>query len=242
MHELLRGIVAQTSKQDIEFLKQFEPDLFWQQYGKKILIGLAAILVLGLFVYYRQRQAAEQEETAAAQLASAQDPATLQRLAQEYRGRPIGAQALLQLAQLEARAGRYPEAAEAFKSFLAQYPSHPMTDTAELGLAAIQEAQGDFQGAKTQYEQIARNRPGSYTAIAAKLGYARCCEALGLTKEALQAYEELRPQVRGSAWETEVNLRWMVLSRSQPSAAAPSESAEVKPVTAPPEPVSAGRP
>ncbi len=234
--------MADTSKQDIEFLKQFEPDVFWQQYGKKILTGLAVILAVGLFVYFRQRQAAEQEQTAAAQLAGAQDPGTLQRLAQEYRGRPIGAQALLRLAHLEAREGRYPEAAEAFKSFLAQYPSHPMTDTAEFGLAAIQEAQGDFQGAKTQYEQIARNRPGSYTAIAAKLGYARCCEALGLTKEALQAYEELRPQVRGSAWETEVNLRWMVLSRTQPPATAASEPAEVKPTIVPLEPSPATQP
>jgi TolA-binding protein len=232
--------VAETSKQDIEFLKQFEPDVFWQQHGKKILAGLAVALLVGLFMYYRQRSATEQAEAAAAQLAAARDPATLQRIAQDYRGQPIGAQALLRLAQEEAHAGRYPQAGEAYQSFLAQYPSHAMADTAQLGLAAVQEAQGDFQNAKMRYEQILRSRPGSYTAIAAKLGYARCCEALGLTKEAMQAYEELRPVTRGSAWETEVTLRWMVLSRSQPPAALPPAVPEagatptIVPLDAPP--------
>lgn len=222
--------MAEPNKQDAAFLQQFEPDVFWQQHGKKVLGGLAALAVVGFGAYYYQRQAAEQEEAAAAQIALAVDPATLQRLAQDFQGKPIGAQALLRLAEMQMLAGRNKEAGEAFQSFLTQFPNHPMTESALLGLAAAQESAGDFQAAKTQYQQILLSRPSSYVAIAAKLGAARCAEALGLTKEALQAYEELRPALRGSPWETEVNLRYMVLIRTQPAvSAAPAPAPAAQP-------------
>ena len=212
--------MADTSKQDVEFLQQFEPDVFWRQHGKKILAGLAVVVLVGLVVYYRQKQAAEQAEAAAAELATAASPAALQKLAEEFRGKEIGGQALLRLAELEARAGRYKEAGQAFQSFLAQYPNHPMIESAQLGLAVIQEAQGDLQGAKSQYQQILVGHPGGYTAVSAKIGLARCAEGLGLTKEAQQAYEELRAVTRGSPWETEIYLRSIVLGRTQPAAPA----------------------
>jgi TolA-binding protein len=211
------GIVAESNKQDVEFLQQFEPDVFWQKHSKQILTGAAIVVLIGLGVYFWQRQTAEQEEAAAAQLAAAIDPAALQRLAQDYRGKPIGAQALLRLAELEMQAGRNKEAGESFQSFLSQFPNHPMAESAQLGLAVVQESQGDFQGAKSQYQQVLLSHPSGFTAVSAKLGAARCAEALGLTKEALQAYEELRPVLRGSPWETEVSLRYMVLARSQPA-------------------------
>jgi len=212
--------VPDTSKQDFEFLQQFEPDVFWEQHGRKVLTGIAVVVLIGLGIYYWQRQAAEQEEAAAAQLAMAVDPAALQQLAQDFRGKAIGAQALLRLAELNIQAGRNKEAAEAFQSFLTQYPNHALSESAQLGLAAVQEAQGDFQGAKAQYQQILLGHPSGYTAVAAKLGTARCAEGLGLAKEALQTYEELRPIIRGSAWETEVYVRSMVLQRSQPAVTA----------------------
>src|SRR5436309_8253147 len=107
--------MAETNKQDLEFLKQFEPDVFWQQHGKKITTGVAVAALIGLFFYFRQKNAAERVESASAQLATARDSGTMQRLAQEFRGQSIGAQALLRLAQGEAQAGRHKEAAAAFQ-------------------------------------------------------------------------------------------------------------------------------
>jgi TolA-binding protein len=226
--------VAEPNKQDAAFLEQFEPDVFWQKHSKKVLTGLAVLAVIGLGVYYWQRQAAEQEEAAAAQLATAVDPASLQRLAQNFQGKPIAAQALLRLAEMEMQLGRYKDAGDAFQSFLSQFPGHPLTESAQLGLAVAQESARDFQGAKTQYQQVILGHPSSYTVIAAKLGAARCDEAMGLTKEALQAYEELRPVIRGSPWETEVNLRYMVLARSQPATpATPSSTGPAQSVVVP---------
>src|SRR5437867_2625220 len=218
MHRFFRGtIVAETTRQEAEFLQQFEPDVFWQKHGKKILIGVAAIVLIGLAAVYRQRLAAEQEEAAAAELAQARDPAALQRLAQDYRGQPLGAQALLRLAEERLQAGQYQEASATFQQFINEFPRHPMLESAQLALAATQEAQGNLEAARNQYQQIVLTSPKGYTAIAARLGAARCAEALGLTKEAQQIYEELRPITQGSPWETEVYVRWTVLSRSSGS-------------------------
>ena len=238
MHALFEGTVPETSKQDVDFLQQFEPDVFWQQHGKKILTGVAVVVLIGLAAYYWQKQAADQEEAAAAQLAIATDPAALQRLAQDYRGKAIGAQAQLRLAELYSQTGLYKESGDAFQAFLSQYPNHALTESAQLGLAAAQEAQGNFQEAKSQYQQILLGHPSGYTAAGAKLGMARCDEGLGLTKEALQAYEELRPVVRGLPWETEVYVRSMVLTRSQPPMS--SQSTNASPANSPVIPLSGG--
>ena len=43
--------MAETSKQDAQFLEQFEPNVFWQKHGRKILWGIGAVaLVVALFL------------------------------------------------------------------------------------------------------------------------------------------------------------------------------------------------
>jgi len=205
--------VAESTKQDFEFLQQFEPDVFWQQHGKKIMAAVAVVVAVGLIAYYRQQQAVEQEQLAATRLAQASDTGTLRQLAQEFRGKGLAAQALMRLAEAESQAGKYKEAAAAYQEFLGMFPNHSLVASAQLGLAVAQEAQGNFELAKGQYEQLVNARPNSYTVVAAKLGAARCAEALGQTKEALQRYEEVKPVIQSSAWETEVGVRYLVLSR-----------------------------
>lgn len=228
--------MAETPKQDVEFLQQFEPDVFWQQHGKKILIAVGAVVLIGLAVFYRQKLATEQEEAVAAEVSQTRDPAALQRIAQDYRGKPIGAQALLSLANVQIQSGQDKAAVDTFEQFLKEFPNHAMAESAHLGLAATQEAMGNFEAAKERYLQVASTFPNGYTAIAARLGAARCAEALGQTKEALQTYEELRPMVPGTPWETEVSIRSLVLGRTVSSAdvtnpppAAEPESAPIQP-------------
>ena len=222
--------MAETTKQDVEFLRQFEPDVFWQQHSRKIIAATAGVVLIGVVMFYRQRLIAEQDELAATRLAQANDAATLRQLAAEYRGKELAAQALLRLAGVESQAGHPKEAAEAYQQFLAEFPQHSLADSAQLGLAALQESQGSFELAKSQYQQLASTHPGSFTAIPARLGAARCAEELGQVKEARQLYEELRPVLRGSPWETEVTLRYMVLSRL-PGASADSTNATAPPAT-----------
>ncbi|MEI8316147.1 MAG: tetratricopeptide repeat protein [Verrucomicrobiota bacterium] len=206
--------MADVNKTGMEFMEQFEPDLFWQTHGRKILWGLVGALAIGVVVVRMQRQAAEREEVAAARLAQTTEPLDLQQLAHEYKGKEIGAQAYLRLANLQAQAGHLPEALAAYQEFLTVYPQHSLAAAAQLGQATSLETLGKLEDAKIQYARLA-TRPNSYTVISAKLGEARCAEALGRTKEAIQLYEELVPAITGTQWALPVAIRLEVLARSQ---------------------------
>ena len=210
--------MAETNKPGVDFLTQFEPELFWQQSGRKIVWGLIAVLAVVVIIVQVQRQAAEREEGAAARVAQTVEPGLLLQLAHEYTGKNVGAQALLRLADVQSQAGRLAEAVAAYQEFLTAYPQHPLVDSAQLGQAAALESMpGKLDEAKSHYQQLAY-RPNSYTTMAAKLGAARCAEALGQTKEARQLYEELAPVVAGSQWALPVTLRLDVLARSKETA------------------------
>lgn len=214
--------MTDISKHDQQFLAQFEPDVFWQQHGKKITWAIVAILAIGLIAAWRQRQATEHEESGAARLTQAMDENSLRQLSQEFGSSPVGAQALLRLADMQFAGGRPADAAATYQQFLSGFPAHALVDSAKLGQAAALEAQGNFEGAKTQYLQIASSI-NSYTAVAAKIGAARCAEALGQTKEARQRYEDVLPAVMKTPWETTIAIRLAVLARSQaPEQASPT--------------------
>ena len=220
--------MADLNKTAVEFLDQFEPDLFWQKHGRKLLWGVVVALAIGVVVVQMQRQAAEREEEAAGRLSQAVDPMTLQQLAREYKGKEIGAQALLRLANVYSQAGRLTESAATYQEFLANYPQHQLVDAARLGQAASLETIGKLEEAKMQYLQITAHQ-SSYTVVAAKLGAARCAEALGQTKDAMQLYEELVPAVAGTQWAVPVAVRLEVLARTQETTANEARPASALP-------------
>jgi tetratricopeptide (TPR) repeat protein len=222
--------VATNAKQDAGFLEQFEPDVFWQQHGQKIIwaaIGAAALAVV-LLVW--QRQKTQRAEEAAARLAVATQETALQGIIQDYPGQEVAASAMIRLGDLYFRTGRYAEAASVYQKLLATFPRHPLAQTAMLGLAAVQEAQGNFSAAKDQYLQLASSYPGGYASLAARMGAARCAELLGQIKEARQMYEELLPAAQGSPLQTEALVRWTVLSRRVGEAALATPQAETGPL------------
>lgn len=224
------SIMADVNKTSVEFLEQFEPDLFWQAHSRKILWGLVGALAVVVVVVQMQRQAAEREEAATVRLNQVTEPLALQQLAREYKGKAIGAQAYLRLANLQSQAGRFPEALAAYQEFLTVYPHHSLASAAQLGQAASLEMVGKLEDAKMQYAQLA-TRPNSYTVLAAKLGAARCAENLGQTKEAVQLYEELMPVVAGTQWALPVAIRLDVLARSQETAAISTGPVSVLPTS-----------
>ena len=204
--------MTEANQRAANFLEQFEPEVFWQQHGRKILWGIVAALAVVVVVVQIQRQAAEREIVAAARLSQTSDPSALARLAQEFQQKPVGAQALFQLAAIHLQAGRLAEAAAADQEFLTLYPQHPLADGVRLSQATTLESNGKFEEARAKYQLLAA-QSGSYVSIPAKLGAARCAETLGQTKEARQLYEELAPVVTGTIWEVPVALRLDVLTR-----------------------------
>ena len=208
--------MADTSKTAMDEMQQFEPDVFWEHHGTKIIIGILAVLGLGVAIYLWQRQQADQAEAAATRLATAQDKTALERIVQDYRGKEPAAQALLRLGDFEFQAGQFTEAAAAYQQFLNQYPRHALTESALLGQAAAAEAQGNFQDAQRLYAQLSAAHPQGYTTLSAWMGEARCLEALGQLKDAHHKYEEIMAAAQGTHWAQAAYVRWVVLGRDLP--------------------------
>lgn len=218
--------MTDTSKIQFPDWEQFEPDLFWQEHGRKIIWATAAALGIGLLAYLWQQQRLQEAEVAMSKLAQATDAASLQQIVQSYAGSEVGAAALLRLADLHYREGRYLEANSAYQQFLERYPKHFLADSARLGLAAVQEATGNFEGARTQYAQLASANPNGYAAVAAKLGVARCTELLGQVGEARQAYNEVMAADKAGGWQEEAFFRWTVLGRALAKPPSPTPAAK----------------
>ena len=207
--------MTNITKSGVGFLEQFEPDIFWEKHGRKVVSITVAVLGLGVAAFLWQKRAAQEEENAAARLAEARDAVSLQRIIQDYPGKEVAAAAMIRLGDIYFRDGKYNEVVAVDQKFLTEYPRHPLVQAARLGLAAVQEAQGNLQAAKEQYLQLASSDPSGYVSLAARMGAARCAEALGQTKEARQMYEELLAAAQGSPWQSEAFRRWTVLSREQ---------------------------
>jgi predicted negative regulator of RcsB-dependent stress response len=205
--------MAKEAQNDLRITDQFDFETFWAEHGKKILIGVLAIVALGGIFLFRQNQANQRLEQAAARLATARDPASLEQVAREFAGTYTALEALSRLADEQYGAGRYADAAATFERILKEFPSHSLAESARLGLAEIQEAQGNFDAAKQSYATIIESNPTGFAMIAAKMGMGRCSEGLGQSKEARQFYEEVLVGAQGSPWRQEAYLRWTVLGR-----------------------------
>jgi tetratricopeptide (TPR) repeat protein len=225
--------VADFSKSAMTDLAQFEPDVFWEQHGTKIVLAGLSVLAVGVGLFLWQRHAAEMQEAAATRLAAANSAPMLQQIIQDYPGKEPAAQAWLRLADMQFQSGKYTEAAGSYQKFLDQYPKHPLTESALLGQAASQEALGNFAAAKSQYEMLINVHPQGYALLAAKLGLARSLESLGQPKEARQVYEEVMAAAQGSPWSMAAYMRWVVLRRDLPPESPKSPAAQLGSVIQP---------
>ena len=220
--------MAETSQID-SYLKQFEPDVFWQKHGRKIVWGLVAVLAVGALAYLWQWKQTQQAEEAAAKLVGARDIPALEQVVKDYPQQEVAAQALLRLADMQYSVGRYTDAASSYQKFLKDFPNHALGDSAQFGLAAVAEAQGQYEQARAQYNTMAGGR--SYVSVGARLGVARCTELLGQVREARQLYEELKASVRRTPWQVEVDMRYAVLGRDIPEPVVPSVPAPTAPLS-----------
>jgi len=210
-------VADEINKQNwMQELEQFEPNVFWEKHGRRIIWGSVAVLaaLVAAFLWQRERGAAE--ERAAFELATAGDIESLQRAIQQNAGKEATAPALLRLGDLQYRQQRYAEAATSYRQLLSSFPRHAGADGARLGLAAIDEAQGNLDAARAQYQQLSAS-PNSYTALPARMGLARCTELAGQYKEARQLYEEVIAAGQRSPWQHEAMVRWTILSRQLPA-------------------------
>ncbi|MGD0016589.1 MAG: tetratricopeptide repeat protein [Verrucomicrobiia bacterium] len=210
--------MAQQTRTDWSFSEQFEPDLFWQRHGKKIVYAIVALLAIGVVAYVWQRQQAEEADRMAQRLDTATDPQALQGIIHDYPDKPAVKEAILKLAGMHFQAGHFADAANLYQKFLNNYPHDPLAESASFGLASIEESQDHFTVAKTEYLELVAAYPNGFIAKPAKLGAARCAEVLGQLKEARQLYEEVLATSReGSPLFETAAIRSFVLRRNLPA-------------------------
>ena len=224
--------MAKEAQSDLRIIDEFDFEAFWAKHGKKITIVVLVIVAFGGILLFRQNQANQRLEQAAASLAAARDMTSLEQVAQEFAGTPTALEALARMADEQYRESKYTDATATFERILKEFPSHPLAESARLGLATIQEAEGNFDAAKKSYGTIIESNPTGFTVLGAKLGVARCSEALGQFKEARQLYEEVGAQA--TPWRQEAYLRWTVLGRDiAPLTSTGAESVPATPPSAP---------
>jgi tetratricopeptide (TPR) repeat protein len=230
-------IMAQGAQDDLRIIDQFDLEVFWAKYGKRITMAVVAVLAVGLIVFYRQHQSNLQAEQAAESLGRATDVASLERVIGGFPGSPSAAEAMSRLADVYYRNGRYADAVSTYQRIEREFPGHPLAGSAKLGVATVLEAQGNWDGAKAEYSQILNANSNDYVANAAKLGLARCSEIQGQKKEAMQYYEEVAAAARNSPWFQQAYLRLLVLNRDVPpeNIGQPSAQSVSPPSNSPPQ-------
>jgi TolA-binding protein len=224
--------MAQDAQDDLRITDQFDFEVFWAEYGKRITGAVVVIAVIVLVALYWQHQASQQMALAEDSLERATDATSLEQVAHDFPTSPVAADALFRLGDLYYKNGKYPEAANTYERITKDFPSHPLADSAKLSLAAILEAEGKTDDAKAQYSQIINLSPTSYVANAARMGLARCLEMQGQKKEARQVYEEVLAAGQNSPWFSQAYIRWVVLNRDIPPEKIEASST-TKPAAAP---------
>ncbi len=213
--------LAKEPQNDFGYGEQFEPDLFWENHGQKILLGALAVIVIGVALYMLQARARSVEEESLARLYRSATPSEIEAVAQAYAGKPVAAIALLRLAERQFDANQFDEASKAYEQFIQKFPSHPAVASARLGLIAVQEAKHQYTEARRMYEDFAKRYPTHPLTVTALLGIARCADAMGQVDEAIQLYEEAKAAITGenphrSIWWEQANNRIQWLSRNRP--------------------------
>ena len=218
--------MADTNNFNLSELSQFEPDLFWEKHGRKVIIITAIALLTGLMAYFWQQQREADKDKASARLAEVVDIAGLQGIAKDYPDSDVAAAALLRLSDMQFREARYPDASKTLQELLEKYPKHILADAARLGLAAVQEAVGNYEPARILYGELISASPNSYTVAPARLGAARCSELLGKVPQARQLYNEVIASDPTAAWQGEAFFRWTILGRQVPQVAPATPKSE----------------
>jgi tetratricopeptide (TPR) repeat protein len=205
---------------DFGYGEQFEPDVFWQNHGRKIILGLAAGAVIAVAGYFWQSSAESAREEMTTRFSQAKTAEDYERIIQDYGTKPVAANALFKLASIRFDEKRHDDAEQAYKTFIQQFPQNPLVPSARFGLAMIVEARGEFAKAKEMYQQFLGQYPSSALNPAVRVAVARCTEALGQTAEAEQLYQDAEAAAsgqtaRGTFWAMEASARRDLLKRNK---------------------------
>jgi TolA-binding protein len=210
---------------------------------QRLIIALAALLVLGAIIGLASWRKDQNETTAnialfqlpspllAADKGPAADPQAFLKIADDYAKTDAGKRAFLYGAAQLFTQGKYSEAQAQFEKFLKENPDGPLAAEADLSVAACLEAQGKAGDSINRYRDLISRYASEHVVPQARLNMARLLEAQGKPEEALRTYETIvRPNPNAfDLWSAEATERKEKLLIKFPNLAKP-------PATAPPAP------
>ncbi len=210
----------------------FEAETFWERHKRRILGGIAIVLVVaagvGMYFWNQHNEAISAQRM----LAEAKETDDLTKVADEYPGTPAAAEALLRQGELAAQAGQWEASANAFRRLLDLNPKHLLAANALMGLGAAQEALGRLPEAEDSYKRVFEQHRQSHRAAEARLALGELLAAQGRQREAREVLEELMSVYPQSVWVQLARREVQALERK--GSAAPASAPKAQPQTAPP--------
>ena len=221
-------------------LKQDEaPELrdLIMEYGRPIVIGVGAALVITLGTGLWRQHRATQEREAAALLDSGR-PEQMQALLNQYPGTSTAPAAMLALARGEFGTGQYVAAEKRYAEFLARFPNHAMRPAAEINRALCHEAMGRTDEALTAVEAWLGVHTNDFLRPVALFAKARCVEQKGRYDDARAIYEDFIAKNPDTSWTPQAETALKALAQKRRSASAAAST----PVAVPPKPAAVPAP
>ncbi len=183
---------------------------------KRIVIGVAALVVGALILYFINEQGAQKEISAGQALTTLLNSApgstspaalatALAQLAEKYSGTLAADRARLKAGETLYAAGSFDQAQAQFEKLVAARSSGPVANIARLGLGASLEAQNKLDDAAKNYRDLMATGD-SAVAVTAKFSLARTLEAQGKLNDALNYFSEVARSPQAGSLINEANL------------------------------------
>jgi tetratricopeptide (TPR) repeat protein len=190
-------------KEDPLVTAAFRGTQIWEAHGTRILIGLGAMALVVLLVFFVSRSRAQSEERAQGDLFRAQmsvaqnDYATAQQMLKEIvdsaPGTRAATQAMMYLGDTYAGQGKPAEAVNWYRRALAKAKNDEDVKISSLhGLAAALEDRRDFVQAAAAYEELAKLATNDDERGRAMLAQARCLAKAGQKEKAISVYQTIQ--------------------------------------------------
>jgi len=218
-------------------------DKFWAWFEgnkKQAVYGTAAVVVVGLIVWFVVWQRSESQIAAGDALsnvtASQMDPTSSRsgsadaylKIATEYPKSSAGARAILLAAGSFFTDGKYSEAQAQFERFLREYPASPFTGEALLGVASCLDAQGKVDQAIAAYKDLTTRHPNEAVVPQAKFALASLYESQNKPELARNLYEEVEHAAPLTSFGNEAGVRMEELLAKFPNLAPASTNAPMR--------------
>jgi tetratricopeptide (TPR) repeat protein len=189
-------------KEDPLVTAAFRGTQVWEQHGTRILVGLGAIVLLVLLVFFVSRTRAQSEERASSDLFRAQmsigqnDYQTavqmLKEIVDSAPGTNAAQQAMMYLGDAYTSQGKPADAASWYRRALSKARNTEAKAASLHGLAAALEDRGDFTQAAGRYEELAKLGVTDNERGRAMIAQARCLGKAGQTQKAIEVYTAIQ--------------------------------------------------